>query len=337
MYYKEIQKVRKRLVYWTLPFLVMFMLFSLLSFIGASPVYAIGNPDNLTIKDVYAFRNYKETGDRMYYMRYEVGWSETPSETPQSTWLVTLYNSDATLILGTSPIYYWGNNIISVWISPADVVAKSVAWEGEYLFRIHGSPLIYADLIEGSNMLTEQMVAGDYYETTSLETIMRAQAILLENDLGIDLISDAGRLNSAGNIYFLTAMPYLGTAAPGLFQSVTQQIVLDYTEYNENYTQSLVDRRSNILEEMVTDWGVNFWHMSYDWAAVWMVGILYLVVAGAIYPLVKNPAWSLIGAFPIPVASAWLGISDSMLRIIVLIVMGLAFLFGVFFILPRFG
>ena len=68
----------------------------------SSPVYAISNPDSITIESVRVFQNLWETGDQLYVVEYKVMYDSDPDEDPEDTFLVGVW-SDSTQKVSKRP------------------------------------------------------------------------------------------------------------------------------------------------------------------------------------------------------------------------------------------
>jgi len=297
-------------------------------------VYAIGNPTAINIGSALAFTDVLETGDFLFFVRYNVAYSPTPPELPEATFYTVLYNPAGTVILGSVPLHYYGNNINSVYFSAAQAATAGLVSGTAYLLRVSGSPLVFTPLIEGTNMATQALGPSSYHTKAEVPSLLLQQAQVLQVDLGVTLVTTGGLLNSTGTIYFLKAIPALGTIAPSMFITVASGVTAEYTNWTENVT-AIMARRGPMLQGMVTSWA-DFLHTTYDWAAVWLALMTFLLFSIFLYPMLKDAKLATICAFPVLPFMAWAGMSEDLLRSIILIVLGLGVLFGVIFILGKF-
>ena len=290
---------------------------------------AIGNPDYVLIADVYAFRDVLESGDQLYFTRYDVSYGTNQTEEAEDTWQMALYDSSGTLV-ATRPFNYYQHNIISIYLTPT----QAIAWEGAHSVKIRGSPSVFGDLIEGTNMVTKVLAPGDYYEKTSLQEILVEQAKELEDDWNITLLTSENKLNTTGTQFFTEAIPNLGSMVPGLLATAVRQLTPDYVSWNQTYAEELQEHEGSRLKEAVTDIGAYF-GLSEGWSGFWLISIVYLLFVGAMYPTVRNPGWALIAGFPILAGAAFLGVGTSLLTLVVVLVLIAALIFGIYFILGR--
>lgn len=293
-----------------------------------SPVLAISDPDYVTIEDVYVFRDVLEDGDQLYFCRYDVSYNTTPSEDPEDTWQMALYNEG--IPEATRALNYYDHNIISIYLDPDE----ALAWEGGYEIRITGMPSVFDPLVEGTNWVKRALAIGDYYEGGSLGDGMIEQAGLLEADLGTLLTIN--KLNDNGSVYFLAAVPGLNLMVPEIFTATITYPSVNYTEWDTSYEEGLQEHEGARLRGAITGVGSIF-GLSEGWSGFFAGGLLFLVLAGIIYVPTRDPKLSLLPAFPILVGAAWLGIGTTWLQIVVIVVLVAAFLFGVYFILGKFA
>lgn len=293
-------------------------------------VLAIGNPDVVTIEDVFVFRNLLETGDQLYFVRYNVTYAVTPSEDPEDTWQLALYDSSGALVAARA-LNYFGHNIISIYLDSDD----ALAWEGTHTARVMGMPSVFGTLDEGVNMRTRGITPGDYDEGGSIGTVMVAQAKILEADLGALLTAD-DRLDDDGYIYFTKAVANLNSMAPEIFEAATRGMEADYQSWNRTYLTTLESHEGSRLRGAVQD--ISSWlGMSEGWFGFWGACLAFLVLAGVVFPASANAGWAVIVAFPMVAGLAYVGWGVNLLTLVVVVVLAVGLLFGVYFILSRFA
>ena len=304
----------------------------ILGFLLASGLaFAIGNPDYVLIADVYVFRDVLELGDQLYFTRYDVSYATNQTEDAKDTWQMALYDSSGALI-ATRPLNYYQHNIISIYLTP--VQAINVTWGGAHSVKIRGAPSVFGLLIEGTNMVTKVLAAGDYFEKSSLQGILIDQAKELEDDWDTVLLTPGNKLNTTGSTFFAKAIPNLGSMVPGLLATAVRQLPPEYTSWNQTYVAELQEHEGSRLRGAVTEIG-SYFGLSEGWSGFWLISMVYLLFVGAMYPAVRNPGWALIAGFPVLVGAAFLGIGTSLLTLVVVLVLVAALIFGVYFILGR--
>ena len=294
------------------------------------PVKAIDNPTSVSIGDVFVFTNLVETGDQLFFVRYDVSYSPEPTEDAEDTWLMAIYDTDGSTLLYTRPLNYYQHNIISIYLTPA----QALTWGTAYKVRVMGSPSVFDPLIEGTNMRTSTLSGGNYREIEDLSGVLLDQAQILENDWGVALLTTAGLLNTTGAFYFLKAVPNLNAFAADIFQTTVA--------YPEGFDRTWAAAYGNMLESHA---GPNltaafvgfgdFLGVSWRWAAFWLISVGYLTAAGIMYSVTKNAYFSILMSFPVVALFTWLGVIQ--LNIILVLVFTVVVMFAIYFILERFA
>ena len=118
----------------------LFLLFGLVS-----PVWAISNPDSISIQSVRVFQNLWETGDMLFLCEYKVMYATDPTEDPKDTFLVGVW--DGTTQKYSRPLSYYDHNMQSVYLT----AAQALTWEGSYTVRVMGNPSYFATLTKDVN------------------------------------------------------------------------------------------------------------------------------------------------------------------------------------------
>jgi len=288
---------------------------------------APGNPASITIGDVAVFRNVLSTGDQLWFMRYDANYASVPSEDPEDTYLMAIYGTDGTTLLFTQPVHYYQHNIISIYLSPT----QALTWEGAYVVRIMGNPAVFDPLVEGLNMRSRTLGAGDYYEQTVLGGYMITQAGILEDDWSITLLTSGDLLNTTGATYFNKAVPGLSSMAPDIYQVTTEYPTVTKYDWNHTYEEELLARRGESLNETFSGLG-DFLGTSNQWMATGSAGFLCILVGGGVFAATKKPDWAMIFAAITTPFCVWIGVVTLnvwwIIGFIILLVFGIAFLMG---------
>jgi len=291
---------------------------------------APGNPNSITIGDAYVFRNLVAVGDQLWFMRYDVSYATIPSELPEDTYLMAIYDLDGFTLLHTRPLNYYQHNIISIYLPAVD----ALTWSGAYVVRIMGNPGVFDPLIEGVNMRSRTLGAGDYREFVDLGGIMLTQAEILQTDWGFNLLSIGGRLNVTGAIYFDEAVPGLYSIVPEIYEITTSYPGVTKTDWNHTYEEELLVRRGPVLNSSFIDIGA-WLGTSREWIATGWAGMLAVMVGGGVFATTKRPDWSILFAgLTIPVA-VYVGIVNLNLWVVLMFVVLIAF--GILFLMGRFA
>lgn len=214
-----------------------------------SPTFAISNPDSISTEDIYVFRNVLSSGDQLYFVRYNINYTATPSESASDAFQMALYEegNGSPHIRGLN---YYGHNIISIYLSSS----QALSWGGAHVVRVTGSPSLFGTLTEGVNMISTPLSGGDYKEASQLGAIMLAQAEALEVDLGT-LLTDDGYLDATGTFYFKRAVNSLDVMAPEIFSERTTYASIDRTDYTYGYEEGLHEHQGPRLEAAIDDIG----------------------------------------------------------------------------------
>ncbi len=198
----------------------------LLAFVGIiaiSPVifatnaYAVTNPNSVSINNIYVFRNLGEEGDWLIYCRYNVDYTTIPPEPASETFEIAMYDVPGTTLIATRNLWYYQENITSLYFTAAQASAVGLVWSSAYIIKIRGSPAIFT-IVEGVNQKTNTLSATSYYEQADFTARMLAEAEILQTNWGITLLT-GGFLNSTGATYFTYAIPGFPEFAPDAMYS----------------------------------------------------------------------------------------------------------------------
>lgn len=295
-------------------------------------VYAIGNPDSVTIGDVFVFQNVSITGDQLYFCRYDINYGTIPPEDPEDTWQMALYNTTDSLGGRIRSLNYYQHNIISIYLTPV----QAITWGAANKIRIMGKPIVFGTLTEDVNMDTRVLSGTDYYDKASLASTMLAQAEILESDWGITLIGTSGKLNDTGGEVFLLAVPGLGSMALDIFEGVMGSIPINYVDYNHTYAETLKTNAGTKLDLAISDIAKLIGISNSEWMGFWLFMIFFLMLVGVTFAGLGNPGWAFIGGYSVIAVGGYL-LGGSMFHLAVILVLVVAALFGLYFILSRYA
>lgn len=296
------------------------------------PVRALTNPSSMAILDQKVFRNLKATGDQLYFCRYNVVYSPQPSEAASSTFQFAIYDTTGTILLYSTDLHYYQENIISIYLSPS----QALTWTGAYKIRVMGKPGIFFSVVEGVNMATRVLdPTGDYKEASDCQAYLLTVATTLQTDWGITLLT-GDKLNSTGTTTFITAIPGLMDIYPSFFVSVTSQPTITYKNWTEIYSKS-DSHAGETLRNSMKEIGRVFFGID-EGPSVWMFTAFGGVLLGSIfYAVTGSSAMALIGMFLAVPVSAVMGLHGDMFRFLALLITVMAILFGITFIIARFA
>ena len=314
--------------------LVFVGMFAISPIIAVTNAYAVTNPNSVSINNIYVFRNLGETGDWLFYCHYNVDYTTIPPESAESTFEMAMYDTLGTTLIATRPLRYYQENITSLYFTKAQADAASLVWNSAYIIKVRGSPAIFT-IVEGVNQKTSVLSATSYKEQTEFTSRMLTEAEILQTNWGITLLSN-GLLNSTGATYFTYAIPNFSELAPDAMYSSAYYPDVPNMTHDTAYDESLHTHTGPRLEAAILDMA-NWLHISEDWMAIWLVCMAYLVMAGIVYAVTKDPGVSMVVSIVIPVGAAYLGVGLSWLTIVIAVGIITAVLFGIHFILGCFA
>ena len=209
----------------------------LLVLMPTHPVLAIADPTDTSILAAKVFQNIFVDDDMLFFVRYDVNYTTDPDEPADETFIVVLYDTDGTTLLYQRPLNYYGHNVISIYLTPAQ--AASLTWGNEYVIKVMGNPSVFETLTEGVNMATRSLSASEDYISGSMNSSRTALGIYCINtakvlgaswDPPVDLVTTGDKLNTAGAIVFNAAIPGLYTACPGIYETAVAPPELEGVE-----------------------------------------------------------------------------------------------------------
>ena len=297
------------------------------------PVYAISNPDNGTrILDVAVFRNIKETGDQLYYVRYDVSYTTEPTEPASDAFQMIIYDVAGTTVLFSRDLNYYQHNIISIYLTPS----QALTWDSNYIIRIQGKVGLFLLLVEDVNMDTWTLNSSDYHEETEVESYMLDQASILEAYWGLTLLNTSKQLNSTGAIAFNDGIPGLINYYPTLYGTSTSVPTVTWGNWTQAYVNTLGANEGSKLHATMSALG-GFIGVTGDWMAFWITLMAAFVLGGIVYTFSGSSAAALTFAFFALPAAVFLGLGSVLFNLMATIFIILAIGFGIVFILARFA
>jgi len=313
------------------------------------PVEAISDPDNGTrILDVAVFRNIKETGDQLYYVRYDVSYLTEPTEPASDAFQMIIYDVAGTTVLFSRDLNYYQHNIISIYLT----AAQALTWDSNYIIRIQDKVGLFLLLVEDINMDTWTLNSSDYHEETEVESYMLDQASILEADWGLTLLNTSNQLNSTGAIAFNDGIPGLINYYPTLYGTSTSVPTVTWGNWTQAYIATLganaqigYDPLFPLAPATGTSVGLKatmsalggFIGVTGDWMAFWLTLMAAFVLGGIVYTFSGSSAAALTFAFFALPAAVFLGLGSVLFNLMATIFIILAIGFGIVFILARFA
>lgn len=209
----------------------------LLVLMPTHPVLAVVNPTDTSIMAAKVFQNIFVDDDWLVFVRYDVNYETDPDESADETFLVALYDTDGSTLLYQRALNYYGHNIITIYLTPAQTA--DLTWGNEYVIKVMGNPSVFETLTEGVNMATRSLSASEDYisgdmddsrEDLGVYCINTAKVLGASWSPTVDLVTTGDKLNSAGVIVFNAAIPGLYTAIPGIYETAVAPPELEGVE-----------------------------------------------------------------------------------------------------------
>ncbi len=249
---------------------------------GVLPVYAINLPSPAPTLDVVnAYESTIEAGDQLYIYKFTIPYTSYPAETASQSFLARLFDVDGVTELGASTLYNnpyfhsgYGQGIISLYFSAADVATKSMVWGAAYTASLDGNPILSWN---GNIPHITNTITWDTGGSTSVAVRVISLALQFQSIWGLVVtLTDSGTLTSYGDNYFTGTIPNLRNIAPTIFTGYIT--TADFHERTYSLTYALTLRNQWIrtwldLTALGTDWGVD---------AIWIYMWLWLIVLGGV-------------------------------------------------------
>jgi hypothetical protein len=291
----------------------------ILSLFLTSPVFAIANPDSITMYNTSkAFQNIFEDGDLLFVTRYNVEYATEPTEEANVAFSIVLYNASGTTILASRPLNYYQENIISIYLDASQVTSLGITYESNLILKISGNPILFSTLTEGTNVKSYTLSASDWNIGTSL---LSDYCLILANILEDDWIADGWTgtllsttsngeqvLNSSGVTVFEDAIPGITYKISGLSYlsslgaTIQSDTVNPLQEEDTTITNKLGITITNAFEGIG-----NFLGISGDMAAGLWILLFVLSIMSIIFLGSGNSTGAIILSVPIIVMGAYLG------------------------------
>lgn len=204
------------------------------------PVWAIANPDSITMPRYDAFANVYETGDMLFECETKVVYAVPPADASTLTFAFQVLDAAGVVIFGQQPLFAYQNKLASYYFSAAQVTALGLVKGTQYKLRITGTPAYFPVPVEGTSMVTSTLSAGfpsaSWIDESGVPITQRTQAndalIMFNINIAKDLqtydspaspywttVQGADYLTQVGTSLFLQGVPFLMNYVPQLFQS----------------------------------------------------------------------------------------------------------------------
>ena len=276
----------------------------LLAFSGI--VLAIDDPDSITIRTVRAYEGLWEEDDMLFVVEYDVEYGIDPVEDPDETYAVGIWSP--TLVKGPDrPLNYYQHNVISVYLTPAQVTSFGYAVDDELRIRVFGNPTFFPSLTEGVNMRTVTLSPTHWTSGSTLaitRTALGNRVITiagsLETSWGITLLTTNDKLNSVGKATFEEAIPGLQGICPDIFQLAVTTPAVPAGPGDPVFEEGLQTRMGARLEGSMR--GISTWILGDDshylLIAGLCLGMVYFVLAGRIFIATGSVPGAIVVSLP---------------------------------------
>lgn len=190
----------------------------------AIPVLAVADPDSVSIEEIHANRNLRETGDAHILVHYNVAYAAPPNNPIDEVFTFRLMDTDGETELGASLAYPYnddgyGQGVVSFYFDASD----ALTWGQDYYIRIIGNPTQFAD----PPVYDFEMQSSDWTSLTGSgdnKDDLADKILEIARDLEVawavtllDQTETGTVLASAGEAYFRNAINGLQVLAPSVF------------------------------------------------------------------------------------------------------------------------
>jgi len=290
----------------------------LLLLLLAVPVFAISNPNSISLNTSKVFQNIFVNGDVLFIGEHNVDYATSPNESADEAFQFQMKSADDTTIIRTKGItdYQW--SLTSHYFTPSQVTSSNITWGSLYVTRIIGDPILFPVPVEGTTQATKTLTSTDWNIDGSITSKELLRLYLLqvarriENDSGQTLLfSDYNGnkvLNSTGRAIFLAALPNIDTVIPTLFQTFASNPNFNSVSINSTFEDATVlsSNMGTKIENAFEGIG-NFFGISKEMAAGSWLMLFALTIASIVFLNTGNTTGAIILTIPIIVTGAFLG------------------------------
>lgn len=212
--------------------------------VPASSVYAIDDPDTISINGVYVYRNCQETGDQLYIIDYTVDYTVNPSESITEAFLVRLMNGTTELGSVAPYSYYddgYDRGVAAIYFSAVD----APWWEGSFTMKLEGNPTLSwtgdppSTSVSSFNLWQDNAISTTQVVLSNRVLWLADQLELAWSVNMVETSASGSYLTSYGENYFPNVIPYLLTIAPYAFAGRTILPEVDRRDFTGDYADDL--------------------------------------------------------------------------------------------------
>jgi len=319
-------------ILFVLSFLVVFL-------IPVRDVYAISDPDSISIESVRVFQNIAEADDQLYIIEYKVTYTVEPTEDSRDAFFAGI--TDGTSMLSTIPLRNYGHSFISIYLDSA----SALTWEGAgYFVRLSGNPTVFTSLTLGVNVASVAVVSTDWIDGTlsgTTPTLLKDWIIVvvenIERSTGVDYVTSGKKLNVTGSSYVEDLIPGIRSHVTGLFGQSAAFPTVPTPTFLYSYQSTLEANRGERLDNALDTLGSLVTGKGGMGSIVGVVLFLLLgiTIVGVVYGSTRDITGALVVTLPLLFVGAKVGLIPLALLFIVFFL--IVILFSITFILGRFS
>jgi len=285
----------------------------------------LSEPQNKEIVGLWVFSGYIETGDTLFVFRYKMVYPENPGEDAGDYYQVQLLDSSGEII-SKGYLPGWGYRVGSVYLE----AGSGVEWGGGplgtgYTVRIIGDPDRFATPPYITK--TTELRSWKGVDLTLLDRWVLYESVPDLEDWytettgsEVELVTtpyDSPKLNAVGAALFLEGIPALDRIRPGLFSFVQGELgfisddtvvedIGDWNRLGTAFTETFEDV-GVIVFDLESPTGEEAEDAGRTVAAV-CLGVLVLMVIGAVVVKTGNPSIGALSGFPVLLLGTAVGV-----------------------------
>jgi len=324
-----------------IPILILLsFVFSLFTFLLiADSLFAITDPDSISIRSVRVFRNVAVATDQLVVIEYDVEYATLPTEDPRETYLAGIH--DGSSFITSTALRFYNRNFIGMYLEPG----QTLTWMGSYFARVSGNPGIFPSITVGVNLAVVPLTSADWIDgtlgSTGTTTVNMGVYLLdlvenVEIDSHSDLLTASGLLNTAGANLTMTNIPNIRDFVPAIFAVRSDFPVIPTPTFTPTLNVTLEANRGTRLNESLTGLSIFIFGESHVLVAGSILFVLFMImVTGMIFKSTGHSVAALLIALPL----LWVGVKIGLIAVglLFVVIFLLALLFGVTFLLARFS
>lgn len=306
----------------------------------AVPVFAMSDPESITMNSVRVFQNVWDSGDQLWIVDYSINYDTLPTEAPSAAFYIGIWDGVTyTDVHRTADSY--GRFFTSFYLDSGD----ALTWDYGYTVKVLGSTTYFPVITEGVNQASVVISSDNYVDGTLNGTTPEYLQIWLTNladnigtereEVWLDEESYPQQLSTLGTAVFNKEIPQLGMVLP-YFYTISNSIdtlnpnpVSAKTEETSLLTNKGA-RLTNALNGLGGYFGIPGWMMGIIGFA-----ILYFILAGAVFTATGSPTIAIAAGMPFILVGTFMGVIPLTFTLILTVMV--AFMFGLGFLLPRIG